>query len=123
MVQHWFLRGDSEAAAYGIDDTRKNLDSLSGRQAQVDFYLALFLVCVEKYSYLNLHDGYDVNKTNGSYQSKMWLQRLPEYDNALGSPKGVALRKGYIFTREFEYATVFLDVKNETGIIEWHGKN
>ncbi len=111
--------GQSAAALHGIDDTREKLESLAGLQKRVDFYIALFLICAEKYSYLNMHDGYCVDTRNGRCQSKTWLKRLPEYDKPLGPPKGPAVRQGYAFTREFAHASVRLDVAAETGRIDW----
>ena len=112
--------GESAAALHGIDDTRKKLESLAGLQKRVDFYIALFLVCAEQYSYLNLHDGYSVNTKNGRCDSKMWLKRLPEYDKPLGPPKGPAVRQGYVFTRDFAHASVRVDVEAGAGKIGWH---
>lgn len=114
--------GKSAAGLDGIDDTRRKLDSLAGLQKRVDFYIALFLVCAEKYSYLNMHDGYCVDSRNGQCQSKMWLRRLPEYDRPLGPPKGPSVRQGYVFTRKFAHADVHLDVEAERGRIEWKGE-
>jgi len=112
--------GESAAALDGIDDTRKKLEGLSGLQRRIDFCIALFLVCAEKYSYLNLPDGYCVDTRNGRCESKMWLKRLPEYDRPLGPPKSHAVRHGYIFTREFAHASVWVDVQATEGKIEWH---
>ena len=113
--------GDSAADVDGIDDMRTKLDVLSGHQKRIDFYIALFLVCAEKYSYLYLHDGYCVDTRNGRCMSKVWLKRLPEYDRPLGPPKGPAKRDGYIFTREFEHVSVRVDVETQTGKIVWKG--
>ena len=112
--------GDSAADADRVDDSRKKLEGLSGLQKRTDFYIALFLVCAEKYSYLNLHDGYCVDTRNGRCMSKVWLKRLPEYDRPLGAPKGPAKRDGTVFTREFEHVSVRVDVETEEGEIVWH---
>ncbi|RMG01829.1 MAG: hypothetical protein D6741_04660 [Planctomycetota bacterium] len=83
-------------------------------QSRFDYQLAIFLICAEKYSYFDLKDGYDAKR------SKTWLTRRPEYDRPLGPPKGPALRDGYTYTREFEHASVRLDIENETAEIIWH---
>ena len=115
--------GESAADEDKIDDSRKRLDSLEGLQKSIDFNLALFLVCAEKYSYLMLHDGYVADIRNGVCMSKVWLKRLPEYDRPLGPPKGPAKRDGYVFTREFEHVSVRVDVETETGEIVWHAED
>jgi hypothetical protein len=111
--------GDSAADEDKVDDSRAKLDGLSGHQKRIDFYIALFLVCAEEQSYLNLHDNYCVDTRNGHCMSKMWLKRLPEYDRPLGPPKGPAKRDGYVFTREFEHVSVRVDIEEETGEIVW----
>ena len=83
------------------------------------FYLALFLTCAEKYSYLNLHDGYCVDSNKYGCRSKLWMKRLPEYERPLGAPKGPAVQHGNIFKREFKHASVLLDVNREVGEIIW----
>ncbi|GIX01388.1 MAG: hypothetical protein KatS3mg112_0325 [Thermogutta sp.] len=75
--------------------------------------LAILLVCAEKYSYFDLNDGYDA-KT-----SKMSMTRPARYDRPLGPPRGPAVRNGYTYTREFEYASVFLDIEKEEASITW----
>jgi len=104
-----------------IDDVRKKVKDVSTLQNHIDFSIAVFLVCAEKYSYLYLHDGYSVNKLGRGKgcASKMWLKRLPEYDRPLGPPKGPAVRDGYVFTREFAHASVRLDLTAKEGRIEW----
>ena len=73
----------------------------------------------EKYSYVYPHDGYDVNNN----RSAVWLKRFPEYDKPLGPPKGPATQERYTYTREFEYASVFLDIENEEAKITWKESN
>ena len=111
--------GESAADEDKVDDARAKLDGLSGLQNRIDYYIALFLVCAEKYSYLNLHDGYCVDTRNGRCMSKVWLKRFPEYDRPLGPPKGPAKRDGYVFTREFEHVSVRVDVETQTGEVVW----
>jgi hypothetical protein len=75
----------------------------------------MFLVCAEKYSYFLAHDGYSVNIKDSS----VWLKDFPEYSKPLGPPKGPAKKKGYIYSRDYEYASVWLDIENEKARIEW----
>ena len=106
----------------GVDETHKKIQNLSAiSKDQLQFKLALFLVCAEKYSYLFLHDGYcvDTRGRKNICQSGLWLKTLPEYEKPLGPPKGPSVQKGYIYTREFEYASVWLDIENSQGKVTW----
>ena len=106
----------------GVDEKHSRISDLSEiSQEQLQFKLALFLVCAEKYSYLFLHDGYCVDPLGRKNicQSGLWLKTLPEYKKPLGPPKGPATRKGYIYTRNFEHASVWLDIENSQGEVTW----
>lgn len=106
----------------GVDETHKKIQNLSAiSKDQLQFKLALFLVCAEKYSYLFLHDGYcvDTRGRKNICQSGLWLKTLPEYKKPLGPPKGPAVRKGYIYKREFKHASVWLDIENSQGKVTW----
>ena len=83
------------------------------RSERAVYLISMFLVCAEKYSYFQLHGGYD------ALRSQTWMKHIPEYDRPLGAPKGPALRKGYTYSREFEYASVQLDIEKETAEILW----
>lgn len=76
----------------------------------------MFLICAEKYSYFLAHDGYDATK------SSTWLKRPPEFERPLGPPTGKAQREGYIYTRDFRQASVWLDTKKEQARIIWRDK-
>jgi hypothetical protein len=86
------------------------------RGGRLTYLLAMFLICAEKHSYIDIHDSYDA-KT-----SKTWMTHPAEFDRPLGAPKGVAVRSGYIFTREFAHASVRLDIENQTGDIVWKAR-
>jgi len=98
-----------------IDDSRQSLTRGANTQPRLEYCLALFLICAEKYSYVYPHDGYDVNNN----RSSVWLKRFPEYDLPLGPPKGPATQDGYTYTREFEHASVFLDIEKKQGRVTW----
>ncbi len=51
--------------------------------------------------------------------STVWLTRFPEYDKPLGPPKGPAVKDGTTYTREYESASVFLDIEKQTAKITW----
>lgn len=112
--------GESSNTTDLIDDTRSKLEDVKGVQDLLNYYLSIFLVCAEKYSYLNIHDGYSVNTRNGVCDSKLWMNRLPEFDKPLGAPKGPAVKVGYTYTREFEHASVWLDIEAKKGKVTWH---
>ena len=96
------------------DEYRKPLVMDEATEKRFTYLLAMFLVCAEKYSYFNPHDGYDA-KT-----SKMWMKHPDAFEKPLGKPKAPAVRDGYVFTREFAHASVKVDVKNEVGEIVWN---
>jgi hypothetical protein len=100
-------------AQAGIDDVRKKLDKNSDIKERLDYILAIFLVCAEKYSYVYPHDGYGINK------SAVWLKNFPQYENKLGAPKGPALKEGYVYTRSFQHLDVWLDIKNKKAKLNW----
>ncbi|MFC2090588.1 putative glycoside hydrolase [Bacteroidota bacterium] len=86
-------------------------------QAVFDFYLAIFLTIAEEYSYFLVHDYYNAYSIDGD--DRLWLKRLLEYDKSLGPPKGQAIRSGYIYTRQFENAGIYLDISKAEGRIAW----
>jgi len=47
------------------------------------------------------------------------MKRRPELERPLGSPKGPAIRAGYVYTRDFAHASVRLDIENQTGVLTW----
>lgn len=115
-----FGLGESNNTTDKIDDTRSKLADMKGIQDLVQYYMSIFLVCAEKYSYLNIHDGYSVNTRNGVCDSKVWLYRFPEFYKPLGAPKGPAIKVGYTYTREFEHASVWLDIEAKKGKVTWY---
>ena len=96
------------------DEIRSRATKDAETQQRLTYCLAMFLICAEKYSYFLAHDGYDATK------SSAWLKRPPEFERPLGPPTGKAQREGYIYTREFRQASVWLDIKNEQARITWH---
>ncbi len=105
----------------GIDDRREAVNLDENLNDRIDYLLAVFLVCAEKYSYVYLHDGFNVNThpRTGVNASKVWMKSFPQYENRLGAPKGPAKKEGYIYTRSFEYLDVWLDIKNKKARLDW----
>jgi hypothetical protein len=98
-----------------MNDVNGHLILNASLQERMDFSLAMFLISAEEYSYFLMHDGYNVNPN----ASAVWMKRFAEYDKPLGPPIGPATQSGYIYTREFEHASVWLDLSQEKGEITW----
>lgn len=81
---------------------------------QITFPLASFLVGAGCHSYFCYTWGW-----LGEYGTFDWY---PEFDKPLGEPKGEAIRKGWTFQREFEHASVFVDVEKKTAQIDWRNR-
>jgi len=99
----------------GIDEARSPVSGRAAVQQRFIYALATYLICAEKYSYFLAQDGYGVD--NG--KSRFWMQSIPEYSRPLGAPKGPAVKSGWTYTREFEYARVLLDIQNQQAEIIW----
>lgn len=95
------------------DEIRKGMTSDEAATRRFNYLLAIFLICAEKHSYFCAHDGYDAKK------SKVWMAHPPEFDRPLGAPKGPAARDGYVYTREFDRASVRLDLETRTAKLDW----
>ena len=77
----------------------------------LDFPLACFLIGAEQHCYFCYTWGW-----LPEYGTFDWY---PEFDKPLGPPKGDAVQEGWTFKREFEHASVFVDVENRIGKIDW----
>ena len=78
---------------------------------QITFPLACFLVGAGPNCYFCYTWGW-----LGEYGTFDWY---PEFDKPLGAPKGEAKRDGWTYRREFEHASVFVDLEKKTAKIEW----
>ena len=78
---------------------------------EITFPLACFLVAAQKYSYFCYTWGYQNN--TGTYN---WYSEL---DKPLGKPLGDAKRNGWVYTREFANASVFVDIEHTEAKIDW----
>jgi hypothetical protein len=77
----------------------------------LEFPLACFLIGAEKYCYFCYTWGW-----LPEYGTFDWY---PEFDKPLGAPRSDAVRKGWTFSREFQHASVFVDLEKRTGKIDW----
>mmetsp|Transcript_29338 Transcript_29338/g.39160 ORF Transcript_29338/g.39160 Transcript_29338/m.39160 type:complete len:384 (-) Transcript_29338:430-1581(-) len=112
--------GEPSAKA-DYDDMREKADDLAKLKPRIEYCVGLFLIVAEKYSYLNIHDGYDVNcDRSGKCRSKVWLKHLAEYDRPLGEPLGPAERRGEnMYVRKFEHVKVKVNIKQKRAHLEW----
>jgi len=108
--------GEIKATKMGIDEARGEILDQAALQKRLVYALANFLVCAEKYSYFLPHDGYGVD----SGESLLWMKDIPEFNRPLGAPKGAAVKSGWIYTREFEHARVWLDLESEKAEVIWN---
>lgn len=81
---------------------------------QITFPLATFLVGAGRRSYFCYTWGW-----LGEYGTFDWY---PEFDKPLGVPKGEATREGWTYRREFEHASVFVDLEKKTAKIDWRDR-
>jgi Hypothetical glycosyl hydrolase family 15 len=77
----------------------------------ITFPLACFLVSAQPGSWFCYSWGYK--------NSEGMLDDYPEFDRPLGPPKADATWAGLNATREFEHASVFVDLEKKTARINW----
>jgi hypothetical protein len=117
-------QGKIIAFTLGIQEALKQGEALEyerneGLRSRVDYAAALFLIVAEEYSYFLPVDQMGVVTKGGKQQNRLWMQTLPIFKQRLGPPKGPAVKRGYIYTREFEHCSVWLDIENEVGKLIW----
>jgi len=81
---------------------------------RVEFYLSCYLIGAQPYSYFQY--GWGWTRASGS------LVDYPEFSKPLGAPKGAYKRESadkWVFTREFEHASVWVDTEKREGKITW----
>jgi len=79
---------------------------------RITFPLAAFLIAAQEHSYFNYTWGYRAE--HGAFE---WY---PEFDRRLGPPRGDAVRDGYEYRREFEHASVHINIETKQAEIDWH---
>ena len=84
-------------------------EQLRVAREQIIFPLACFLTGAGRHCYFCYTWGW-----LGEYGTFDWY---PEFDKKLGAPKGEATRDGWIFRRDFEHVSVFVDVEKKTAKI------
>ncbi|WP_159023906.1 putative glycoside hydrolase family 15 protein [Formosa sp. L2A11] len=82
---------------------------------QLEYFQACFLIGAQPYSYFQWNWGWNLDDGN--------LVDYPALQKPLGSPKGEFKREtpdGWIFTREFEHASVWVNTDTKKSKITWH---
>ena len=75
------------------------------------FALASFLAGAQKHSYIIYNWGYRLNMG-----SLLWY---PEFDKPLGKPLDDMQVNDWILTRNYEYASIWVDLENKKATIDW----
>ncbi len=81
---------------------------------RISYYLAVFLIGAQEYSYFQYGWGWTLHTGP--------LCGYPEFNKPLGKPKGEYIRTdpdGWKFQREFEHASVAVDLEKREGTIAW----
>jgi hypothetical protein len=104
----------------GVDETGDALGSSEKAEnphpsyyKNLEYKLALFLTCAEQHSYFSYYTPAPAKTT------EELAPDLPEFKKPLGPPKGPAIKNGFTYTREFQYASVSLDLTKREGHIIW----
>ncbi len=84
---------------------------LTHARENITFPLACFLIAAQKHSYFCYTWGY--REKDGS------LDWYDEFDRKLGPPKEDAFRKGWGFTRSYEFAEIWVDLESKSAKIDW----
>ncbi len=94
------------------DENHAELSAIA--KERIEFPLACFLIGAQPYSYFMLSWGWELH--TGA------LVEFPEMKKPLGPPLGPYQRQSddkWIFTREFQHADVWVDLKKEEARITW----
>lgn len=83
---------------------------------RVTLPLAYFLIVAEEYSYFRYQPDQSVD-----FPEFIWnVDYVDELNRPLGAPLGAPVRKGYIYTRSYEYVDVVLDVEKNEADLTWY---
>lgn len=94
-----------------MQQSRAEKEALARRK--ITYPLACYLIGAREHSYFCYGWGYDIDDGQ--------LIEYPEYNYKLGAPKGEPVRNNgtWIFHREFEHASVTVDLEKRGATIEW----
>jgi hypothetical protein len=103
----------AEAGGHGRKKTRISEWAELSKE-QLEFYLALYLIGAQPYSYFQWGWGWSLETGP--------LEHYPEFHRPLGKPLGTYTRvhpDQWAFTREFEHVSVWVDTEKWEARIEW----
>lgn len=109
LVKGW--PGNNTPWTEGFNEKTRD-QKLDILREQLEFSLAIFLIAAQENYYFGYSWGYGIEDG--------WLEELDELKRPLGPPKGAAKKNGWIYTRQFEHASVWVDIENEKATIDWH---
>jgi len=101
-----------QSRGHRLGDKRDAFAQLS--KEQLPYYLALYLIGAQPYSYFQWNWAWDLHSGP--------LEHYPEFHRPLGKPLGKYKRlspEGWEFTREFEHAKVWVDTDKSVAKIDW----
>ncbi|MHC4084878.1 MAG: putative glycoside hydrolase [Planctomycetota bacterium] len=78
---------------------------------KIIFSLACFLIAAQENCYFSYSWGW--REQHGS------LVDYPEFHKPLGKPKGQAKKEGWVYTRSYEHASVWVDLAERRAKIDW----
>ncbi len=78
---------------------------------KIIFSLACFLIAAQENCYFSYSWGW--REQHGS------LVDYPEFHKPLGKPKGQAKKEGWVYTRSYEHASVWVDLDDRKAKIDW----
>lgn len=107
------LAEPNNTSQMGIDEAHAEVESDEEAQAALTYPLGIFLICAERHSYFRVHEGYSADKND------RWMRWFAEYDRPLGPPTGPATKEGYRYSRDFQHASVTVDLTSRTSKIVW----
>jgi len=93
---------------------REQSEMVALAKEKLEYYLACYLIGAQPYSYFQYGWGWTLS--SGS------LHDYPMLHKPLGPPRGAykrTTRKGWQFTREFEHASVWVDLETQEAKIKW----
>ena len=103
---------DSSPESKSQQNKAERMEKLS--KDRLEYFLACFLIGAQPYSYFQYGWGWTLS--SGS------LIEYPALLKPLGAPRGAYKRispEGWVFTREFEHASVWVDTEKREGKITW----
>ena len=97
------------------DDSGALFDNADAFAEAVDFPLGVFLICAAENAYFSYQNGVNANDDTWKWDSSS----VDVLSRPLGAPLGDPLKEGYVYTRSYEHADVWVDVENIRSVVLW----